>query len=95
MDSLPLTAMALFLNRELGLAAAPERLSQFYALEMLPFLFKWAYGGLSDLLPIFGQRRRPYVVAGALLGSLNCLVLGLVCIYIYTPPPLPFALRPV
>jgi hypothetical protein len=51
---------------------------------MLPFLFKWAYGGLSDLVPIRGQRRRPYVVAGALLGALNCLVLGLV-----TSPPHP------
>ena len=47
-----MTAMGLLLNKELGLAATPEKITQFYALEMLPFLCKSLYGGLSDLVPV-------------------------------------------
>ena len=47
-----MTAVGLLLNKELGLAATPEKITQFYALEMLPFLFKAVYGGVSDLVPV-------------------------------------------
>ena len=35
----------------------------------LPWVIKPVYGFLTDGLPIFGLRRKPYLVIGGLLGS--------------------------
>lgn len=78
-----MTAVVLLLNRELGLAATPEKISQFWALEMLPFLFKMLYGGMSDMVPVNGFRRRPYIALGCCVGALHHLALGLVRVHTF------------
>ena len=53
-------------------------LASMHALLALPWAVKPIYGALSDNVPLFGSRRRSYLVVGSGLAATACLVLGLV-----------------
>jgi Na+/melibiose symporter-like transporter len=55
-----------------------EALARFLLIANLPIYFKPFAGILSDALPLFGTRRRHYVVLGFLASSLLWLLMGLV-----------------
>jgi predicted MFS family arabinose efflux permease len=61
-----------------GLVLDPAELSRFMLLAHIPIYLKPFAGILSDALPIFGTRRRHYVVLGFLASALFWLLLGLV-----------------
>jgi len=64
-QALPLTAIQVLLNRDLGLAERPEQVNKYFAVEFSASMLKPAYALLSDLCPIFGRRRVPYMALGA------------------------------
>lgn len=64
-QALPLTAIQVLLNRDLGLAERPEQVNKYFAVEFSASALKPAYALLSDLCPIFGRRRVPYMALGA------------------------------
>ncbi|CAK4655653.1 unnamed protein product [Aphanomyces euteiches] len=45
-------------------------------LTALPYTFKFFFGILSDCFPIFGYRRRPYMVIGMALCTICCFVMA-------------------
>ncbi len=53
-------------------------LASMHALLALPWAIKPIYGALSDNVPLFGSRRRSYLVAANGLAAIACLVLWLV-----------------
>jgi hypothetical protein len=65
-QALPLTAIQVLLNRELGFQNKPEVINNYFALEFSMSTLKPVFALLSDLFPIFGLRRVPYMVIGAL-----------------------------
>jgi len=60
-------AVSFFLKDELGLT--PAAVAGLSGLITLPWLIKPVYGFLSDGLPLFGYRRRSYLVVSGLLGT--------------------------
>jgi MFS family permease len=50
-----------------GLSAV--EVAMFFSLSRIPWLIKPVYGLLSDSVPLFGRRRKSYVVLAALLAS--------------------------
>ncbi|MCL1468178.1 folate/biopterin family MFS transporter [Argonema galeatum] len=60
-------AISFFLKDELGLS--PAEVSVLMGIAALPWVVKPLFGFMSDGLPIFGYRRRPYLVLAGLLGS--------------------------
>ena len=52
-------------HRDLGLAERPEQVNKYFAVEFSASMLKPAYALLSDLCPIFGRRRMPYMALGA------------------------------
>ena len=63
-QALPLTAVQVLLNRDLGLERRPELVNRF-AVEFSMSTLKPLYAALSDLCPIRGLRRVPYMILGA------------------------------
>ena len=64
-QALPLTAVQVLLNRDLGLERRPELVNRFFAVEFSMSTLKPLYAALSDLCPIRGLRRVPYMILGA------------------------------
>ena len=64
-QALPLTAIQVLLNRDLGLERRPELVNRFFAVEFSMSTLKPLYAALSDLCPIRGLRRVPYMILGA------------------------------
>lgn len=62
-------AISFFLKDELNLS--PAACSALMGIAIFPWLIKPLYGFLTDALPIFGYRRRPYLVGAALLGTVS------------------------
>ena len=60
-------ARTYFLKDQLGLS--PGEQAALMGVTTLPWVIKPVYGFLTDGLPIFGLRRKPYLVIGGLLGS--------------------------
>ena len=58
------------------LNAQPSQQNTLVVLMAIPWSFKLVYGFLSDVCPIGGLRRKPYLVAGHLLSSLCYLALA-------------------
>ena len=54
----------------------PGEISWFNSVTTIGFLFKPLYGILTDTFPIFGYRRKSYIVLSALLATLLFLALG-------------------
>ncbi len=69
-QALPITATALVLNDDLGMRSRPEALNAYFAVEFSLSALKPAWAALSDLAPIRGKRRVPYMVLGALSHAL-------------------------
>ncbi|MGM3304548.1 folate/biopterin family MFS transporter [Anabaena sp. WFMT] len=60
-------AVSFFLKDELHLS--PVEVSALLGIVALPWMIKPVFGFISDGLPIFGYRRRPYLVLSGILGS--------------------------
>jgi folate/biopterin transporter len=67
-------AVSFFLKDELGLT--PVQVSAMLGAVVLPWTIKPLFGFLSDGLPIFGYRRRPYLVLSGILGTISWVSLA-------------------
>lgn len=68
-------AVSFFLKDELGLT--PAQVAALMGIIALPWVAKPLYGFLSDSLPLFGYRRRSYLILSSILGSAAWFSLGL------------------
>ncbi len=73
-------AVSFFLKDELGLG--PAEVSALVGVAALPWMIKPAFGFISDGLPLFGYRRRPYLILSGLLGTCSW---GLMATVVHTP----------
>jgi folate/biopterin transporter len=73
-------AVSFFLKDELGLG--PAEVSALTGIAALPWVIKPLFGFMSDGLPIFGYRRRPYIILSGLMGSAAWVTLATV---VHTP----------
>ncbi len=69
-------AVSFFLKDDLGLT--PAQMGALTGIAAVPWVIKPLFGFLSDGLPIFSYRRRPYLVISGLLGSLSWILLATV-----------------
>jgi folate/biopterin transporter len=67
-------AVSFFLKDELHLS--PAEVSALLGIVALPWMVKPLFGFISDGLPIFGYRRRPYLVLSGLLGATSWVTLA-------------------
>ncbi|MGB7710222.1 MAG: folate/biopterin family MFS transporter [Microcoleus sp.] len=73
-------AVSFFLKDELGMS--PAEVSAMLGVVALPWIIKPLFGFMSDGLPIFGYRRRPYIVLSGLLGTSAWVALATI---VHTP----------
>lgn len=64
-------AVSFFLKDDLGLT--PAEVAALTGIASLPWIIKPVFGFLSDGLPLFGYRRRPYLILSGILGTLSWL----------------------
>lgn len=69
-------AVSFFLKDDLGLT--PATVAALTGVATLPWTIKPVFGFISDGLPMFGYRRRPYLVLSGLLGTAAWLALATV-----------------
>lgn len=69
-------AVSFFLKDDLALS--PAQVAALMGIAALPWVIKPVFGFLSDGLPIFGYRRRPYLILSGLLGTVAWLSLATV-----------------
>lgn len=69
-------AISFFLKDELGIG--PAQVSALMGIAALPWMIKPVFGFVSDGLPIFGYRRRPYLILSGLLGAASWVALATV-----------------
>jgi folate/biopterin transporter len=69
-------AVSFFLKDDLALS--PAQVSAFMGIAALPWMIKPLFGFISDGLPIFGYRRRPYLILSGLLGMVAWILLATV-----------------
>ncbi|MGB3300759.1 MAG: folate/biopterin family MFS transporter [Phormidesmis sp.] len=69
-------AMSFFLKDDIGLS--PAEVAALMGISALPWTIKPVFGFLSDGLPIFRYRRRPYLVLSGVLGAIAWLAMGTV-----------------
>lgn len=69
-------AVSFFLKDDLGLS--PAQMGALTGVAAIPWVVKPLFGFISDGLPIFGYRRRPYLFVSGLLGSLSWMLLATV-----------------
>lgn len=67
-------AVSFFLKDELGIG--PAQVSALMGVAALPWMVKPLFGFISDGLPIFGYRRRPYLILSGFLGAFSWLALA-------------------
>ncbi|ABA20861.1 Biopterin transport-related protein BT1 [Trichormus variabilis ATCC 29413] len=67
-------AVSFFLKDELLLS--PVQVSALMGIVALPWMVKPLFGFVSDGLPIFGYRRRPYLVLSGILGAISWISLA-------------------
>lgn len=60
-------AVSFFFKDELGLS--PAEVSSLMGIVAIPWIIKPVFGFISDGLPIFGYRRRPYLILSGILGA--------------------------
>ncbi|WP_083626799.1 folate/biopterin family MFS transporter [Planktothrix serta] len=72
--------VSFFLKDEL--AMSPAEVSVLLGIVAIPWVVKPLFGFISDGLPIFGYRRRPYLILSGLLGTLSWVALGTI---VHTP----------
>jgi folate/biopterin transporter len=69
-------AVSFFLKDDLGLN--PAAMGALIGIAALPWVIKPLFGFLSDGLPLFGYRRRPYLILSGIIGCLAWLALATV-----------------
>jgi folate/biopterin transporter len=69
-------AVSFFLKDELSLG--PAEVSALMGIVSIPWMVKPLFGFISDGLPIFGYRRRPYLILSGLLGAVSWITLATV-----------------
>lgn len=69
-------AVSFFMKDELGLS--PAQMSALVGIAAIPWMVKPLFGFLSDGLPLFGYRRRPYLILSGLLGAVAWLLMATV-----------------
>jgi folate/biopterin transporter len=67
-------AVSFFLKDDLGLS--PAQVAALTGIASLPWIVKPLFGFISDGLPIFGYRRKPYLILSGLLGTLAWISLA-------------------
>ena len=67
-------AVSFFLKDDLGLT--PTQVAVLTGISAIPWVIKPVFGFLSDGVPIFGYRRRPYLILSGFLGTLSWLALA-------------------
>ncbi|MEM6610874.1 MAG: folate/biopterin family MFS transporter [Cyanobacteria bacterium P01_C01_bin.72] len=67
-------AVSFFLKDDLGLT--PAEVAALTGITALPWIIKPVFGFISDGLPIFGYRRRPYLILSGILGCLSWIALA-------------------
>jgi folate/biopterin transporter len=67
-------AVSFFLKDELLLS--PTQVSALLGIVALPWIIKPLFGFISDGLPIFGYRRRPYLILSGILGTVSWVSLA-------------------
>ena len=67
-------AVSFFLKDELMLS--PVQVSALLGIVFLPWMIKPVFGFISDGLPIFGYRRRPYLILSGILGTASWISLA-------------------
>ena len=67
-------AVSFFLKDDLGLT--PAEVAALTGITALPWIIKPLFGFISDGLPIFGYRRRPYLILSGLIGTISWLALA-------------------
>ncbi|TMW65843.1 hypothetical protein Poli38472_003608 [Pythium oligandrum] len=76
-----------FLNNYLHMSGVAT--ASVSVLTTLPYTFKFFFGILSDCFPIFGYRRRPYMVIGTMVCTICCFVMAVLPIGApYYPDPM-------
>ena len=73
-------AVSFFLKDDIGLS--PAEVAALMGIAALPWTIKPAFGFLSDGLPIFRYRRRPYLIIAGLLGAIAWLAMATI---VHTP----------
>lgn len=66
--------VSFFLKDELGMS--PAQVSVLLGIVAIPWIIKPLFGFISDGLPIFGYRRRPYLILSGLLGTLSWVAMA-------------------
>ncbi|MDJ0662749.1 MAG: folate/biopterin family MFS transporter [Crocosphaera sp.] len=69
-------AVSFFLKDDLGLT--PAQMGALVGIAAVPWVIKPLFGFISDGLPLFSYRRRPYLVISGLLGSISWILLATV-----------------
>ncbi|MEB3215701.1 MAG: folate/biopterin family MFS transporter [Nostocales cyanobacterium 94392] len=67
-------AVSFFLKDELGLS--PAEVSALFGIIVLPWIIKPLFGFFSDGFPIFGYRRRPYLILSGILGAVSWVAMA-------------------
>ena len=67
-------AVSFFLKDDLGLT--PAEVAALTGITAIPWIIKPLFGFISDGLPIFGYRRRPYLILSGILGCMSWLALA-------------------
>ena len=67
-------AVSFFLKDDLALS--PAQVAALMGISSLPWIIKPLFGFISDGLPLFGYRRRPYLIISGILGTASWLALG-------------------
>ncbi|GLT85221.1 hypothetical protein SLE2022_034170 [Rubroshorea leprosula] len=57
--------------------AQPSEAQIYSGITMIPWIIKLLWGILTDVLPLFGYRRRPYFILAGLLGVVSMLLISL------------------
>ncbi len=73
-----LTGQPLFFYLKETLGLAPSTVMYLSSVTTVPWMIKPLYGWLSDVLPLFGYRRKSYMILSGLLGIFTALTLGIV-----------------
>jgi folate/biopterin transporter len=67
-------SVSFFLKDDLGLS--PTEVASMVGITMLPWTVKPLYGLISDGFPVFGYRRRPYLLLSSILGIFAWISMG-------------------
>ncbi len=82
LGALPALAINFLLKEKIGLA--PEQLAYFQAITLLAWVVKPLWGMISDLFPLFGSRRKSYLVLSSLFAAVCWLILSFTSAYTTT-----------